>query len=124
MPVSFVAFSWTPFKDTTEYRFVLAKDSALTDIIVQENLPTTAYKYNGRLDYDTCYFWQVKASKPVPGEPSPVFSFTTIARPAPESTPPPPYQQILHWLQACILIIVLMSAVIAGLIILSIKRRT
>ncbi len=126
MPVSFVAFSWTPFKDSTEEEFVVAKDSALTDIIVQESLPTTAYKYNGRLDYDTCYFWQVTATKPVPGEPSPVFSFTTIAKPSPASTPSLPYYQILHLLQASVLINILgfiILIILVTVIIILMKRR-
>jgi len=123
-PVSFAAFSWTPFKDSTEYNFVLAKDSALRDIIVQESLPTTAYKYNGRLDYDACYFWQVTATKPVPGEPSPVFSFTTVARPSPASTPSLPYHQIMHWLQASVILHVLVFIMIlVGVIIILVKRR-
>jgi hypothetical protein len=98
----------------------------LTDIIVQESLPTTAYKYNGRLDYDTCYFWQVTATKPVPGEPSPVFSFTTIAKPSPASTPALPYHQIMHLLQASILINILgfiILIILLAVIIILVKRR-
>ena len=126
-PVSFTAFSWTPFKDSTEYKFVLAEDSVLANIIVQESLPTTAYKYNGRLDYDTCYFWQVTATKPVPGEPSPVFSFTTVARPSPAPSPPLPYQQIPQDFKASILINVLeliIIIILAAMIIMLVKRRT
>ncbi len=120
-PVSFIAFSWTPFKDSTEYKFVLAEDSALRGIIVQESLPTTAYKFNGRLDYETCYFWQVTATKPVPGEPSPVFSFTTIAGPSSESTPQSSHRR---WLQTSVLLNVLLFIVIlVGGTIVLVKRR-
>jgi hypothetical protein len=123
IPVSFIAFSWTPFKETTEYRFVLAKDSALTDIIVLENLPTTAYKYNGRLDYNTSYFWQVTGSKPLPSEPSPVFSFTTVTEPAALQDSSPIYSQVLHWLQISVLINILGFVAILGLIFVSSRRR-
>jgi len=122
IPVSSIAFSWTPFKGVTEYELVLAKDPALTDIIVRENLPTTAYRYGGRLDYDTSYFWQVSATKPVPSEPSPVFSFTTTASP-PLSPAAPPYDKLLQWLQISTLINVFGFVAIVAIIILLRKRR-
>jgi hypothetical protein len=122
IPVSSIAFSWTPFKGVTEYELVLAKDPALTDIIVRENLPTTAYRYGGRLDYDTSYFWQVSATKPLPSEPSPVFSFTTTANPKPPPTTP--YDKLLHWLQISTLINVFGFIAIAATLILFRSRRT
>jgi hypothetical protein len=122
LPVSFIAFSWTPFKGTTEYRFVLARDSALTDIVVQDYLPTTAYKYNGRLDYDTSYFWQVTPTKPLPGEPSPVFCFITVVEPTPSQVPSPLYDQLLQWLQVSVLINVLGFVSVLGMIIVFSRR--
>jgi hypothetical protein len=123
IPISFIAFSWTPFKEATEYQFVLAKDSALTDIIVQESLPTTAYRYNGRLDYETPYFWQVAAIKPLPSEPSPVFSFTTSSKPSTPAEAPPLYDQLLQWLQISVLINILGFIVILAMMILFRGRR-
>jgi photosystem II stability/assembly factor-like uncharacterized protein len=123
IPISFIAFSWTPFKETTEYQFILARDSALTDIVVQENLPTTAYKYSGRLDYDTAYFWQVTATKPLPGEPSPVFSFTTMPEPAAKPETAPLYEQLLQWLQISVFINILGFVVILGTMIVLGRRR-
>ena len=122
IPVSSATFSWTPFKGVTEYELVLAKDSALTDIVVRESLPTTAYRYGGRLDYGTGYFWQVAGTKPLPSEPSPVFSFTTAARPSP---PPaaPPYYELLRWLQISTIINVLGFVTIVAMIILFRSRR-
>ena len=121
-PISSVAFSWTAFKGITEYKFVLAEDSALKNILVEETVPTTAYKYRGRLDYDTSYFWQVTATKPLPSEPSPVFSFTTKARPT--LPPPPPISsQILHWLVVIGLISVLGDVIIVIAIILLFRSR-
>ncbi len=123
MPVSPVAFSWTPFKGTTEYEFVLAKDSALQDILARETVPTTAYKYSGRLDYDSDYFWQISATKPVPSEPSPVFSFTTVPRPSPTPATPPPFYELLRWLQISVLINVLGFVLIVAMVILFRSRR-
>jgi hypothetical protein len=123
IPISFIAFSWTPFQESTEYGFVLARDSALTDIIVQESLPTTAYRFGGRLDYDTPYFWQVAATKPLPSDPSPVFSFTTLSRPSPPPEAPPLYNQLLQWLQISVLINVLGFVIIAAVMILLTSRR-
>jgi len=122
IPISSIAFSWTPFKEVTEYELVLAKDPALTDVIVRESLPTTAYRYGGRLDYDTSYFWQVSATKPVPSEPSPVFSFTTAASP-PLPQPAPPYDKLVQWLQISTLINVFGLVAIAAIIILLRKHR-
>jgi hypothetical protein len=122
-PASFVAFSWTPFNNATEYQFILAKDSALTEIIAQESLPTTAYRYSGRLDYDTPYFWQVIAIKPLPSEPSPVFSFSTTSRPSPPPEIPPLYNQLLQWLQISVLINVLGFVIIVAVMILFKSRR-
>jgi hypothetical protein len=122
IPVSSIAFSWTPFKGVTEYELVLAKDPALTDIIVRENLPTTAYRYGGRLDYGTSYFWQVAATKPVSSELSPVFSFTTTA--SPPLSPAAPYDKLLQWLQISTLINVFVFVTIVAVLILLRSRRT
>ena len=47
-PTSPASFSWSPFKDTTKYKFVLAKDAALTDILAEAEVATTAYE---------CHHW-------------------------------------------------------------------
>jgi len=123
IPVSPIAFSWTAFNEATEYNFVLAEDSALKNIVAKETVPTTAYEYGGELDYGTSYFWQVTANKPVPSEPSPVFSFTTEARPVPVPvSPSPALQQVLHWLQASILINILGFITLLAAIFLCLKK--
>ena len=115
--VSAPAFSWTGFKGTTAYRFVLAEDSALMNILAEETVPTTAYQYCGTLDYHTSYFWQVTATRPVPSDPSPVFSFTTEASPVPSPGAPLPSYEFLRWLQASILLHVLVVVIILTAII-------
>jgi len=76
------SFSWTPYKETTKYRFVLAKDAAMTQVVVQATVATTAYKCADTLDYGTNYFWRVMALEPVPSDWSATFSFQTESAPA------------------------------------------
>ncbi len=122
IPVSAVAFSWTPFQGAKEYEFVLARDSALREKLAQETVMTSAYIYRGRLDYATTYFWQVAATKPVPSEASPVFSFTTVAQPLPPM-PSEPYYQLLHWLQASVLVNVFGFITLVAMVILFFRSR-
>ncbi len=79
------SFSWSPFQDTQRYRFVLAKDAAMTEVVVETDLPTISYSYQGALDYGTVYFWRVMAVKPVPGDWSATFCFQTQPAPALQS---------------------------------------
>jgi hypothetical protein len=97
-PVSPVSFSWTPAQDATKYKFTLAKDAALTDVLVEVEVPTTAYEYKGALDYNTSYFWRVMALEPVPSDWSATFTFQTEAAPAPPAAPtPPPATPLWAW---------------------------
>ncbi len=81
-PVEPASFSWSPFKETTKYRFVLAKDAAMTQVVAQATVATTAYEYKGTLDYSTNYFWRVMALEPAPSDWSATFSFQTEPAPA------------------------------------------
>ena len=93
-PVSPASFSWSPFKGTTTYKFVLATDAAMTSIVAEDTVPTTAYEYAGTLDYSTNYFWRVMSVEPAPSDWSATFSFQTgaapAAPPAEEEAPPTP----------------------------------
>jgi hypothetical protein len=53
----------------------------MTDIIAVAEVGTTAFLYNGNLDYNTDYFWRVTALSPVPSDPGATFSFTTKSAP-------------------------------------------
>jgi hypothetical protein len=88
-PVSPASFSWSPFKDTTKYKFVLAKDSEMTQIVKEAEVSTTAYEYDGTLDYSTNYFWRVMSEEPAPSDWSATFSFQTEAQPAAAQGPAP-----------------------------------
>jgi hypothetical protein len=85
-PVQPVSFSWSPFKETTKYKFQLATDSGMTQLVRDVDLPTTAYEYYDTLDYSTNYFWRVQAVEPAPSDWSATFSFQTEAKPVPVET--------------------------------------
>jgi hypothetical protein len=87
IPVKGPAFSWAPMGETTKYKFTLAKDAAMTQVVAEAEVPTTSYAYNGTLDYSTNYFWRVMALEPSPTDWSPVFSFQTEPAPAPPAAP-------------------------------------
>ncbi|MCX6001569.1 MAG: hypothetical protein NTY79_03430, partial [Chloroflexi bacterium] len=77
-----LGFSWTPMQGTNSYRFVLSRDPGLSQPVIDQAVNATAYKLPWRLDYQTAYFWQVTPVEPIPGDPSPVFAFTTENEPA------------------------------------------
>jgi len=87
-PVKPASFSWSPFKETTKYKFVLAKDAAMTQVVAEAEVPTTAHEYNGTLNYSTNYFWRVMALEPAPSDWSTTFCFQTGA--GPEAVPEAP----------------------------------
>jgi hypothetical protein len=88
-PVAPASFSWSPFKETTKYKFVLAKDSEMTQVVKEAEVSTTAYEYDGTLDYSTNYFWRVMSEEPAPSDWSATFSFQTEAQPAQAQGPAP-----------------------------------
>ncbi len=81
IPATPVSFSWSPMGDTTSYKFQLAKDAAMTQIVKEATVSTTAYEVTDQLDHSTNYFWRVQPLEPVPGDWSATFSFTTGAPP-------------------------------------------
>jgi len=83
------SFSWSGLNETAKYRFILARNAELTDVIVNAEVYSTAYTYAGTLDYNTSYFWRVMAIEPVPSDPSATFTFIT----EPEVVPVPELPQ-------------------------------
>jgi hypothetical protein len=75
------SFSWSPFKETTKYKFQLAKDAAMTQIVKEADVATTAFEYDGTLDYSSNYFWRIMSLEPAPSDWSATFSFQTEAVP-------------------------------------------
>jgi hypothetical protein len=87
-PVKPASFAWSQFNDTIKYRFVLAKDAAMTQVVKEAEVTTTAYEYDGQLEYGQSYFWKVMALEPAPSDWSAIFSFQTEAAPSPPALEP------------------------------------
>lgn len=117
-----LVFSWTAMPDATQYQFQLAEDAAMGKLIADVTVPTTAYNYEGALDYDTTYYWRARATEPTPSDFSPVFSFTTAAHPQP---PPPapltPAAPVPLWVWIVSSIGALLVGITAFLIVRGIK---
>jgi hypothetical protein len=89
-PVKPASFSWAPYKETTKYEFVLAKDATMTQVVADDEADTSAYEYDGTLDYSSNYFWRVMALEPAPSDWSTTFVFQTEVTPAPPAPPVAP----------------------------------
>jgi hypothetical protein len=96
-PAKPASFSWSPFKETTKYKFVLASDAAMTQVVTEAEVATTAFEYAGTLDYSTNYFWRVMSIEPAPSDWSATFSFQTEAAPAPITPEKPAPTPVWVW---------------------------
>jgi hypothetical protein len=69
---------------------MLSRDSEFTQVVKKANTSTTGYEYDGKLEYNTNYFWRVRAlevnGQPIPSDWSATFIFKTESGPAPEKT--------------------------------------
>ncbi|UCH51400.1 MAG: hypothetical protein JSV54_01110, partial [Chloroflexota bacterium] len=120
-PVKSASFAWSPYKDTTKYIFVLAEDAAMTQIVAEAEVPTTAYDYDGHLEYGESYFWRVMALEPVPSDWSATFSFhTEAAPPAPPDVTPPPETPLWAWV---VIIVGLILLIVIIVLIFRMRRR-
>ena len=54
----------------------------MTQVVVDDEADTSAYEYEGTLDYGTNYFWRVMALEPAPSDWSATFVFQTARAPA------------------------------------------
>jgi len=73
-------FSWAPVHGATEYEFILALNSALTETVEGTPVYVTEPSWQvpaGTLEYGTTYFWGVRVSQPTLG-PQNISSFTTM----------------------------------------------
>jgi len=107
-PVDQPSFSWSPYKETTKFKFVLAKDAAMTQVVKEAEVTDTSYDYDGELDYGTSYFWRVMALEPAPDDWSATFSFQTEAASVQPETP----AQYNYW--STILLVFASIALAAG----------
>lgn len=79
---------WNGACYTDEYEVILSTHSNLSSPLIDEivTAPETVYMTPlNTLDYDTVYYWQVKASNSVGTTVSPIWSFTTAPPPVPGS---------------------------------------
>jgi hypothetical protein len=95
-----LSFSWSPWKEANRYEFQLSADPEFTQVLKQVSTSSTGYEYGGTLDYDTNYFWRVRATEvngqPITSDWSATFSFRTEETPAaPE--PAPKTQETPFW---------------------------
>ncbi len=76
-----VIFSWIPLINADAYHFQLAKDSEFNIILVDSSGINVANIICNNLEYNTKYFWRVKAlSDTNQGEWSEIWNFTTTQR--------------------------------------------
>jgi hypothetical protein len=101
-----LCFSWSPFKETSAYRFQLSENPDMSSPLVNEVVrESTAYQFTGDPKCNTNYFWRVMAVEPVESEWSAVFSFMTQAEPpAPPAPTPTPEEQTPIWVWVIIAI--------------------
>jgi hypothetical protein len=118
-PVKPVSFSWSPLNNTTKYRFMLAKDAAMTEVVTDTTVSTTAYNYEGQLEYSQAYFWRVMAVEPVPSDWSATFSLRTEVSPVSSLAPSSATSlQTPSWPWAIVAIgIILITAIVALILI-------
>jgi hypothetical protein len=86
-------FAWNQADRATGYEFVLSKDSQFSDVVVAltgaDALSTTVWACSQDLEYNTTYFWRVRAISATSQSRWGVGVFTTGA--APETPPQPSY---------------------------------
>ena len=97
IPAKNVAFSWSPFGNSTKYKFDLATDPAMTQVVKEDSVSGTAYEYTGTLENSTNYYWRVMALEPAPSDWSATFSFQTEAAPAPVTPEKPAPTPVWVW---------------------------
>jgi len=103
-------FSWSPMPGTSKYEFVLAKDSALQNVVVKTNVPLTSYLYDGKLDPGASYFWQVRAIEPIVSSPSAIGSFTVIAEEKPVEPTTEESAPIPFWVWGVVAVYTILAA--------------
>jgi hypothetical protein len=115
-----MSFSWSPLNDITKYRFVLAKDAAMTEVVKETVVTTTSYDYDGELEYGQVYFWRVMALEPTPSDWSATFSFETEPAPSSSQAVPAPQTPLWAWV---IIVVGLILLIVIIVLIFRMRRR-
>ena len=111
-PLSPLAFSWSGYQGTTRYRFILAEDAQLQNIVVEDFTPATSYALKVKLNYDTAYFWQASAVEPVPGDAGSVFTFSTEPAPIVKNPAGPGAEHVPGWAIAVIVTAAILTVIV------------
>jgi len=87
-------FQWSDVAGADSYELVVSTDASLENPTILKvddyALPSTAWRCNISLDYDTTYYWKVRAiSSDTYSAWSAVSAFTTESPPSPLEEPPP-----------------------------------
>jgi hypothetical protein len=87
-----IAFSWSPFKETTAYKIQISANADMSAPLEEDsNVISTAYMAKkAKFDCGKQYFWRVQAVKPAPSEWSASFAFSIQPRPAAPPAAPEP----------------------------------
>jgi hypothetical protein len=117
-----ICFSWSPFKETQEYKLELSTNADMSSPLVSTAVKTTAYQYTGTAKCNTIYFWRVQATKPAPSEWSAVFSFQT-QKEAPAPAPPAVPPGTPMWVWIVIVIGAILVIVVLVLIFMTVDRQ-
>jgi hypothetical protein len=102
-----IAFSWSPFKETTAYKIQISANADMSAPLEEDsNVTTTAYMAKkAKFDCGKQYFWRVQAVKPAPSEWSATFGFSIQpAPPAPPAQPEPQEPATPFWVWVVIAI--------------------
>ncbi len=87
------SFRWGENPEAGAYDFLLARDAEFANIVVSKtglnSLPTTTYKCERELNYDTTYYWRVRAINYDGAGEWVHGAFTTIPGPGSPVTAPP-----------------------------------
>jgi len=89
-----VYYQWSDVAGADSYELVVSTDASLENPTILKvddyALPSTAWRCNISLDYDTTYYWKVRAiSSDTYSAWSAVSAFTTESPPSPLEEPPP-----------------------------------
>ncbi len=120
-----IAFTWSPFKETTAYKIQISANADMSAPLEEDsNVITTAYMAKkAKFDCGKQYFWRIQSVKPAPSEWSATFAFSIQPKPAaPPAAPEPKEPTTPLWVWIVIAIGAIVIIVTLILIVTTRKR--